>query len=51
MSDDPLMLPRVLDTCQTSPVEFEGWLTGIASTLPRRAVATPTPGENGILAE
>lgn len=32
----PLLLPRFLDTSALSPVEFEGWLTGIAAALPRR---------------
>lgn len=31
-----LMLPRLLDTSALSPVEFEGWLTGVSSVLPRR---------------
>jgi peptidoglycan/xylan/chitin deacetylase (PgdA/CDA1 family) len=36
---DPLLLPRVLDSGSLSPVEFEAWLTGIASFLPRRSTA------------
>jgi peptidoglycan/xylan/chitin deacetylase (PgdA/CDA1 family) len=31
-----LLLPRLLDTSSLSPVEFEGWLTGVAAALPRR---------------
>jgi peptidoglycan/xylan/chitin deacetylase (PgdA/CDA1 family) len=34
---DPLLLPRVLDSCTLSPIEFESWLTGISAALPRRA--------------
>jgi peptidoglycan/xylan/chitin deacetylase (PgdA/CDA1 family) len=33
---DPLLLPRFVDTCGVSPVEFEAWVTGVASRLPRR---------------
>lgn len=33
---DPLLLPRFVDTSTISDVEFEGWLTGVASCLPRR---------------
>lgn len=33
---DPLLLPRFVDTTSVSDIEFEGWLTGIASCLPRR---------------
>ncbi|HEX5705141.1 MAG TPA: polysaccharide deacetylase family protein [Pyrinomonadaceae bacterium] len=32
----PLLLPRLLDVSRLSPVEFEGWLTGISSALPTR---------------
>ncbi len=32
----PLLLPRVVDGAQLSPVEFEGWLSGVAAFLPRR---------------
>ena len=32
----PLLLPRLLDVSNLSPVEFEGWLTGISSALPTR---------------
>lgn len=34
-----LLLPRLLDNSSLSAVEFEGWLTGIAAALPRRAEA------------
>lgn len=34
-----MLLPRLLDTSALAPVEFEGWLTGIASVLPRRRKA------------
>jgi peptidoglycan/xylan/chitin deacetylase (PgdA/CDA1 family) len=33
---DPLLLPRFVDTGGISEIEFEAWLTGIASCLPRR---------------
>jgi peptidoglycan/xylan/chitin deacetylase (PgdA/CDA1 family) len=33
-----LLLPRVLDSGSVSSVEFEAWLTGVASFVPRRAV-------------
>ena len=32
----PLLLPRLVDTAGLSPVEFEGWLSGLSSVLPRR---------------
>ncbi|MDQ3753647.1 MAG: polysaccharide deacetylase family protein [Acidobacteriota bacterium] len=32
----PLLLPRFLDSTSLSPIEFEGWLAGVASLLPRR---------------
>ena len=35
-SSDRLLLPRFIDTSLTSEVEFEAWVTGIASCLPRR---------------
>ena len=31
-----LLLPRLVDTSLLSPIEFEGWLTGVSSALPRR---------------
>jgi peptidoglycan/xylan/chitin deacetylase (PgdA/CDA1 family) len=31
-----LLLPRLIDTCRLSPIEFEGWLTGVAAVLPHR---------------
>lgn len=30
------LLPRFLDTANLSPLEFEGWLTGVSAALPRR---------------
>lgn len=33
---DQLLLPRLVDTSLFSPIEFEGWLSGISSILPRR---------------
>jgi peptidoglycan/xylan/chitin deacetylase (PgdA/CDA1 family) len=35
---DRLLLPRVLDNLALSPIEFEGWLSGVSAALPRRAV-------------
>jgi peptidoglycan/xylan/chitin deacetylase (PgdA/CDA1 family) len=33
---NPLLLPRLVDVSGLSPIEFEGWLTGISTVLPRR---------------
>lgn len=41
--DDPLLLPRLVDTMHISPLVFSAWLAGFAAWLPRRAVAPP-PG-------
>ena len=49
-TNDPLMLPRYLDTSSVSSVEFEGWLTGLASKMPRRAIVYPEPTMSGVLA-
>lgn len=35
-SSERLLLPRFIDTSLTTDVEFEAWVTGIASCLPRR---------------
>jgi peptidoglycan/xylan/chitin deacetylase (PgdA/CDA1 family) len=35
-TSEPLLLPRFVDSSSISDIEFEGWLTGIASCLPRR---------------
>jgi peptidoglycan/xylan/chitin deacetylase (PgdA/CDA1 family) len=35
---DRLLLPRVLDNSALSPIEFEGWLSGVSAALPRRPV-------------
>ena len=35
---DRLLLPRVLDNPALSPIEFEGWLSGVSAALPRRPV-------------
>jgi peptidoglycan/xylan/chitin deacetylase (PgdA/CDA1 family) len=34
---DPLLLPRLVDTCLFSEIEFESWLCGAGSFLPRRS--------------
>jgi peptidoglycan/xylan/chitin deacetylase (PgdA/CDA1 family) len=31
-----LLLPRFIDTCAVTDLEFEAWVTGVASCLPRR---------------
>jgi peptidoglycan/xylan/chitin deacetylase (PgdA/CDA1 family) len=31
-----MLLPRLVDTTPLSQIEFEGWLTGVSSALPRR---------------
>jgi peptidoglycan/xylan/chitin deacetylase (PgdA/CDA1 family) len=49
-TDDPLILPRFLDSCSVSPIEFEGWLAGLASKLPRRRLTVPEPTTIGIFA-
>lgn len=40
-SDDPLLLPRLVDTMNISPLVFDAWLAGAAAWLPRRASAPP----------
>src|SRR5262245_32710167 len=36
LNSNPMLLPRLVDTTPLSPIEFEGWLTGVSATLPRR---------------
>jgi peptidoglycan/xylan/chitin deacetylase (PgdA/CDA1 family) len=38
---NPLLLPRLVDTSARSTVEFEAWLTGVASLLAVRKTARP----------
>ena len=38
-SSNRLLLPRVLDHCNLSPIDFEGWLSGVSAALPRRQSA------------
>lgn len=35
-NSNPMLLPRLVDTTPLSPIEFEGWLTGVSAALPRR---------------
>ncbi len=35
-NSEPLLLPRLLDTSQLSATEFNAWVSGVASFLPRR---------------
>lgn len=35
-SSNPLLLPRLVDVSNLSPIEFESWLTGVSVVLPRR---------------
>jgi len=37
----PLQLPRLMDSTRFSALEFEGWLTGVSSMLPRRRQPPP----------
>jgi peptidoglycan/xylan/chitin deacetylase (PgdA/CDA1 family) len=48
-ADEPLMLPRFLDMCGVSSDEFDGWLSGFASKMPRRRLPQPEPTASGIL--
>lgn len=41
---NPLLLPRLVDHTALAPIEFEGWLTGWTSLLPRRPARAPGPG-------
>ena len=48
-NDPPMLLPRLLDTSFVTETEFEGWLTGVASLFPRRAITSPPPTRDGVL--
>jgi len=37
-ASQPMLLPRLIDTLATSPVEFESWLSGVSALLPRRVI-------------
>jgi hypothetical protein len=38
----PLFLPRLLDTSSISPIEFEGWVTGVSAKMPQRPITSET---------
>lgn len=40
---DRLLLPRFVDTYLQAPIIFEGWLTGVSASLPRRHKFAPPP--------
>ncbi len=40
-SDDPLLLPRLLDSMAISGAEFESWLSGLSTLLPHRRIYAP----------
>jgi peptidoglycan/xylan/chitin deacetylase (PgdA/CDA1 family) len=40
---DPLLLPRFMDTSAITDVEFEAWVSGVASCLPRRTTRAHPP--------
>ena len=50
-SSDRLLLPRFIDTSLTTEVEFEAWVTGMASCLPRRTKRAHPREESGKVEE
>lgn len=40
---DPLLMPRLIDTCSLSDIEFGGWLSGVSAFLPQRRVRSELP--------
>ncbi len=41
--NEPLLLPRLVDTGNITPLEFEACLSGVADLLPHRRRAVPSP--------
>jgi len=37
---EPLLLPRLVDSSTLSPIEFQGWLSGLSDAIPRRMTAS-----------
>jgi peptidoglycan/xylan/chitin deacetylase (PgdA/CDA1 family) len=47
---EPLLLPRLVDTSVLPEIEFEGWITGVASYLPRRSTRAPSMLDRAMVA-
>jgi len=45
--DNPLLLPRLIDTSGRSPLEFESWLTGVGAFTSRRRRRYKLPSHAG----
>jgi peptidoglycan/xylan/chitin deacetylase (PgdA/CDA1 family) len=39
--DSRFLLPRVIDTCNLTPVEFDSWVSGLAAFVPQRVHTMP----------
>lgn len=42
-NDNPLLLPRWVDTAKRSPLAFEAWVSGFADLLPKRPATAARP--------